>query len=160
MFPTQKYPHKTCSAPDYKAPTRTLALVPGSDALACPHSGRQKNNSIPIDPSPAQFNAFYPQCSGQYRGSLHESFDRRSTADRILDIINAHLRRPFGSREPRRADHRPLAPPFTHCCAASAATRLLFQSHATYLPESITSENSLAALCYARSRKLPGQEAL
>ena len=32
-----------------------------------------KNNSIPIDHGPAQFNAFYPQCSGQKLGSLHKN---------------------------------------------------------------------------------------
>ena len=29
------------------------------------HPMAPKNNSIPIDTGPAQFNAFYPQCSGQ-----------------------------------------------------------------------------------------------
>jgi len=46
----------------------------------------QKTNSIPIDHGPAQFNAFYPQCSGTGRGHSLRIY-RRSTADRILDVI-------------------------------------------------------------------------
>ena len=30
-----------------------------------PHTPKPKNDSIPIAHGPAQFNAFYPQCSGR-----------------------------------------------------------------------------------------------
>ncbi len=38
------------------------------------HNPEAENNSIPIDPGPAQFNAFYPQCSGQDFVSFPEHF--------------------------------------------------------------------------------------
>jgi hypothetical protein len=34
-----------------------------------------ENNSIPIDPGPAQFNAFYPQCSGHEFASFPEQLN-------------------------------------------------------------------------------------
>jgi hypothetical protein len=39
------------------------------DCLPIPET---ENNSIPIDPGPAQFNAFYPQCSGHDFASFPE----------------------------------------------------------------------------------------
>jgi hypothetical protein len=50
------------------------------------HDQKTKNNSIPIDSGPAQFNAFYPPCSGPKSVPL-SGICSRSTADRILDII-------------------------------------------------------------------------
>jgi hypothetical protein len=39
---------------------------------AYPHNPKVENNSIPIEHGPAQFNAFYPQCSGQKLGLFHQ----------------------------------------------------------------------------------------
>ena len=42
-----------------------------SNTAYLPHNPRVENDSIPIEHGPAQFNAFYPQCSAQNLASLH-----------------------------------------------------------------------------------------
>jgi hypothetical protein len=49
---------------DYNGPQRNSAVSRIHILLELRHIRQGKNNSIPIDRGPAQFNAFYPQCSG------------------------------------------------------------------------------------------------
>ena len=53
-----------------------------------PDTSGSKIRSIPIANGPAQFNAFYPQCSGSKILRSPRIRDR-STADRILSIIKS-----------------------------------------------------------------------
>ena len=64
--------------------------VPPDSALEPPPSTRQPkpgSDSIPIEHGPAQFNEFYPQCSGSDSYLTPEELSGRSTTDRILDDI-------------------------------------------------------------------------
>jgi hypothetical protein len=100
-FPAQKRRRKVCSTRITRHRRRYPALVRASDVASLPHTREPENYSIPIDRGPAQFNAFYPPCSGLDLGSFHR-IDRRSTADRILNIIGslgtAHCRAASASR--------------------------------------------------------------
>jgi len=62
----------TCSIPITERPRRHPYLVRALDAPHLPYAPEAENNSIPIDPGPAQFNAFYPQCSGHALVSFPE----------------------------------------------------------------------------------------
>jgi len=57
--------------------------------MSGPDTSGSEIHSIPIDSGPAQFNAFYPQCSGR-NVRLALSASGRSTADRILSIIGTY----------------------------------------------------------------------
>ena len=87
-LPTQKRYRNACSIRITKHWERPSALVRTPEVLGSSLIWQPENHSIPIEPGPAQFNAFYPQCSGQKRGA-HSSIARRSSADRILNIIGS-----------------------------------------------------------------------
>ncbi len=71
-LPTQKRPRIACSTRITKHRRRYPALTRASEVPGLPRIRQPENNSIPIEHGPAQFNAFYPQCSGQNLGSSHE----------------------------------------------------------------------------------------
>jgi serine/threonine protein kinase len=77
------------SAGDKLGPYEILAPIGaggmGQVYRARPHNPKAGSDSIPIEHGPAQFNAFYPQCSGSGFRPSPEGLSRRSTADRILD---------------------------------------------------------------------------
>jgi hypothetical protein len=64
--------------------TSPFRLQPQIAAISCPvpvhspasarefHDPKAENHSIPIEYGPAQFNAFYRQCSGQYWVRFHQ----------------------------------------------------------------------------------------
>jgi hypothetical protein len=57
---------------------RSSAPVQGSHSQGSPRIRHPENNSIPIGRGPAQFNAFYPQCSGQDLGPLNRDLIARA----------------------------------------------------------------------------------
>jgi hypothetical protein len=72
-LPTQKRRRKGCSTRITEHRRRYPTLVRASDVPGLLHTGEPENHSIPIDRGPAQFNAFYPPCSGQDLGSFHQN---------------------------------------------------------------------------------------
>jgi hypothetical protein len=56
-----------------QSPSKILSPSPASQPSGSPRIWQPENYSIPIDRVPAQFNAFYPQCSGQKLGSFHHN---------------------------------------------------------------------------------------
>jgi hypothetical protein len=97
-LPTQKRHRHAYSIRITKHWERPSPFVWTPAVMGSPRIWQPENHSTPIEPGPAQFNAFYPQCSGQKRGA-HSSIARRSTADRILNIIRKTARSFY-----RRAD--------------------------------------------------------
>jgi hypothetical protein len=71
--PAQKRRRQAYSTRITKHRRRYRTLVRSSDVPNLPRLRQPENNSIPIEPGPAQFNAFYPQCSGQDLASYHEN---------------------------------------------------------------------------------------
>ena len=71
--PPKTAPPKSPSTRITKCMQRCSDLANAWMRSELPRIPEAETNSIPIDPGPAQFNAFYPQCSGPGFVSFPES---------------------------------------------------------------------------------------
>jgi hypothetical protein len=89
-FDTQKSYRESCQPWLARRHLVPFAFRLAHETIPSYEHGKPEKHSIPIERPPAQFNAFYPQCSGSGFGPSSEGLSRRSIADRILCIIVSH----------------------------------------------------------------------